>query len=224
MEVRTEDGYIISKCLSGDQEAFGFLVDKYKASVYGFAYSRILNFHDAEDITQEVFVRAYQKLRTLRSYDRFASWLYSITSRLCKNWLRANSKCPDREFIEYRQEEIWEIISDDSVGYGIDQEMIYEELREELESIPENYRQVLVLYYLSGMNGREIAAFLGTSHGSVRERLYRARLKLKESMLNRMDEAFRERGLPITFTFRILEAVKRIRIHPVPRSAGLPWG
>ena len=60
--MRTEDGYLIHKCLNGEKEAFGFLVDKYKTSVYAFAYSLLWNFHDAEDITQEVFLKAFRKL------------------------------------------------------------------------------------------------------------------------------------------------------------------
>ena len=66
--MRTEDGYIIRKCLDGDSAAFGILVDKYKGAIYALAYSRLRNFHDAEDVTQEVFVKAYQKLRILRRW------------------------------------------------------------------------------------------------------------------------------------------------------------
>jgi RNA polymerase sigma-70 factor (ECF subfamily) len=58
--MRTEGGQIIHKCLNGEPEAFGFLVDKYKESVYAFAYTRLRNFHDAEDVTQEVFINAYR--------------------------------------------------------------------------------------------------------------------------------------------------------------------
>ena len=98
--MRTEDGYIINKCLDGNSAAFGFLVDKYKAAVYAFAYAELRNFHDAEDITQEAFVKAYQKLNTLRRWDNFLAWLYSITSNLCKMFIRGRSRRPDREFIE----------------------------------------------------------------------------------------------------------------------------
>jgi len=56
-KMRTEDGYLIQQCLDGDHTAFGFLVDKYKKSVYASAFSRICNFHDAQDITQEVFIK-----------------------------------------------------------------------------------------------------------------------------------------------------------------------
>ena len=87
--MRTEDGYIIYKCLNGDTGAFGLLVDKYKAGVYALAYSKLRNFHDAEDVAQEVFIRAYENLHKLRRWERFASWLYRITSSLCMRFLRA---------------------------------------------------------------------------------------------------------------------------------------
>ena len=69
--MRTEDGHIIQKCLSGEPEAFGFLMDRYKASVYAFVYAKVGNFHDAEDLTQEMFLNAYRKLSTLRRWDTF---------------------------------------------------------------------------------------------------------------------------------------------------------
>lgn len=87
--MRTEDGYLIHKCLSGESEAFGFLVAKYKEAVYALAYSKLRNFHDAEDIAQEVFIKAYRKLHTLKRSDSFSAWLYAITSNLCKDWIRA---------------------------------------------------------------------------------------------------------------------------------------
>ena len=75
------------------------LADKYKASIYALAYAKLGNFHDAEDVTQEVFLKAYQKLRTLKRRDNFFSWIYSITPNLCKMWWRARANRPDAEFI-----------------------------------------------------------------------------------------------------------------------------
>jgi len=69
--MHSEDGFIIYKCLNGEPEAFGLLVDKYKASIYAFVYAKLHNFHDAEDVTQETFIKAYQKLRDLRKWDSF---------------------------------------------------------------------------------------------------------------------------------------------------------
>ncbi len=222
--MRTEDGYIIRKCLDGDSAAFGILVDKYKGAIYALAYSRLHNFHDAEDVTQEVFVKAYQKLRILRRWDNFHAWLYAITSNLCKDWIRSRSRRPDREFIEDEDPGILEIRSLDSYRKERTRQALDESLHEALGSLPEIHRQVLMLFYLGGMSGKEMAAFLGVSPNTIRQRLYRARAQLKEEMLVMMEGTFEAQKLQASFTIRIVEILKRTRIHAMPRTTGLPWG
>lgn len=222
--MRTEDGHIIYKCLNGEPEAFGFLVDKYRESVYAFAYSKLRNFEDAEDVTQEVFFKAYQKLRTLKRWDSFLGWLYSITSNLCKNWTRSRSRRPDSEFMADKDPGTLEIPSIDAYRERLERESLRESLDEALNILPETYRLVLTLHYLGGLSNREIARFLGTSPAAVKQRLMRARGQMKEEMLAMMSETYKEQKLPVGFTFHIVEAVKRMKIQPVPRTAGLPWG
>jgi len=221
--MRTEDERIIYKCLNGESEAFGFLVDKYKESVYAFAFSKLRNFHDAEDVTQEVFIKAYKKLHTLRRWDDFLAWLYAITYNLCKNWIRANSRRPDHRFIEDEDPRIMENHSMDSYRETIASDLLQESIQEALDSLPEIYQQVLVLHYLGNMNSFEIARFLGMAPGSIRERLSRARTMLKEEMLTMISATFEMKKLRVGFTFRIVEAIKRIRVQPVSPKA-LPWG
>jgi RNA polymerase sigma factor (sigma-70 family) len=218
--MRTEDGYIVHKCLKGDAAAFGLLVDKYKASIYAMAYSRLQNFHDAEDITQETFLKAYQKLRTLKWRDSILAWLYAIASNLCKQWIRSQSKRPDREFAADHSRDAANQRSMDS--YRDDE--TYESLHDALDSISERYRQVLTLYYLGGLNSKEIARFLGTSPNNVAQRLRRARVKLKAEMIAAMSEVSQQKKLRSDFTFRILEVVKRMKIQSLPRTPWLPWG
>ena len=222
--MRTEDGHIIRRCLNGEPEAFGFLVDKYKGAIYAFAYTKLRNFHDAEDVTQEVFINAYRKLRSLRRWDNFHAWIYAITSNLCRNWVRTRANRPDGEYTEDQDPETLDKRSESSYREGLMHESLYESLNEALDALPEGYRQVLTLYYLGGMSGDEIARFLGTSPSNVRQRLSRARSRLKEEMIAMMSTTLEAKGLPATFTFRVVEAVKRIRIHPVPRATALPWG
>ena len=81
---------LIQRTLNGDQIAFGVLVDRYKDRVHGLAYRKLEDFHHAEDITQEIFLKAYQKLSSLQYPERFSSWLYVITSRSCATWHREN--------------------------------------------------------------------------------------------------------------------------------------
>jgi RNA polymerase sigma factor (sigma-70 family) len=218
--VRTDDRYIIHKCLNGDSAAFGILVDKYKASIYALAYSKLRNFHDAEDITQEAFIKAYRNLRTLRYWDDFPAWLYSITANLCKNWIRSQSTRPDRDFVADQNPDLLTRLSMDSYREGATRESVHEALN----SLPEIYRQVLTLYYFSGMSIREIGRFLRTPPNTIAQRLRRARARMKQEMIAMMSETFEEQKLQADFTFRIVEAVKRIKIQPTPRATGLPWG
>jgi len=219
--MRTEDGYIIRQCLDGEKEAFGFLVDKYRQSIYAFAYGKLLNFHDAEDITQEAFIIAYRKLHTLKRWDSFLAWLYSITYNECKKFIKKNYNRPDGEFIVEQERKMINLYSLNSYQ----EEQVRESLYEALASLPEIYRQTLTLYYLGGMSSREIARFLGTSPNSIDHRLSRGRTKLKKEMLDMMSTTFEQQKLQPGFTFRIVEMVKQIKIKPAPRSTPLlPFG
>ncbi|MEK7397019.1 MAG: RNA polymerase sigma factor [Candidatus Poribacteria bacterium] len=218
--MRTEDGYIINKCLNGDSAAFGLLVDKYKAGVYALAYSKLSNFQDAEDICQEVFIKAYQNLRTLKRTDSFLSWLYAITSNLCKDWHRSNSRRIDDEFIEDQPPQALESPSLRSY----EDQKLFEKLHDALESLPETYRLILTLYYLGGMDSPEIARLLGMSPSAVRKQLSRSRDKLREEMIDAVKEALDKKKLKASFTFRIVEQINRMKIFPPPNTNGLPLG
>jgi len=216
--MRTEDGSIIHKCLNGEEAAFGLLVDKYKKSINALAYSKLRNFHDAEDITQEVFLKAYQKLHTLKWWDNLLAWLYAITDNLCKNFLRSKFNRPDGEFIAEQDARSFDDLSLNSYQ----EEQVRESLYEALASLPEIYRQALTLYYLGGMSSREIARFLGTSPNNIDHRLSRGRTKLKKEMLDMMSTTFEQQRLQPGFTFRIVEMVKQMK--PTPSMPRLPWG
>ncbi|MFQ6042488.1 MAG: RNA polymerase sigma factor [Candidatus Poribacteria bacterium] len=86
------DGMLVQRCLNGDKEAFGFLVDRYKEAVFGLAYSKVGNIHDAQDIAQEAFLNAYKNLRQFRHPYKFHSWLYAITANCCKMFFRKRAK------------------------------------------------------------------------------------------------------------------------------------
>ena len=218
--MRTDDGYIISKCLNDEPEAFGILVDKYKSSIFAFVYTKLHNFHDAQDVTQEVFIKAYRELRTLRRWDSFAGWIYRIAYNKCKDSLLSKSRRPDRDFVEDQSQQTLEEPSIDSYR----NDMTCQSLRDALDSLPEIYREVLTLYYLGGMDSVEIANALSTSPTAIRHRLSRAREQLKEEVLAMMNEDFVQQRLGSRFTFRVVETIKRIKIHPVSQSRGLPWG
>ena len=218
--MRTEDGHIIQKCLDGDTAAFGLLVDKYKGSVYGLAYAKLGNFHDAQDITQEVFLKAFRKLRTLKRWDKFLSWLYAITSNLCKDFLRSKASRPDEEYVADQEIERLDNISIDSHH----EDQIHQTLREALSELPEIHRQVLSLHYLGGLSCKEIAQFLGVSPHAIAMRLNRARAKLRKEILTMMHTSFDGQKLHSGFTLNIVEMIRRTHIQPNPQAPVIPIG
>ena len=218
--MRTKDGYIVQQCLNGEPEAFGVLVDRYKSSMYALAYSKVGNLQDAEDIAQEAFLKAYRNLRKLKQWDNFYAWLYSITSNLCKDWLKAESRRPDTEYVKNVGREFL----DGQSLQTYQEKQVQELLHEALASLPDMYRQVLTLYYLGGMQSKEIAHFLGTCPNTIDKRLSRARNLLKKEMITMMSTTFDEMKLQPSFTFRVVEAIKRTKIQAPPSKATLPFG
>jgi RNA polymerase sigma factor (sigma-70 family) len=218
--MRTEDGSIINECLGGKPQAFGMLVDKYKAGIYAYVCAEVRNFHDAQDITQEVFIQAYRDLRSLRKWESFTFWLYRIAYTRCKKWIRTRSRRPDSEFAEDQDPKVLEKLSLDAYRDS----QVDELLGEALDSLSDTYREVLMLHYFGGMTIKDIARAVGASPTAIGVRLSRARAQLKEEMITMMDTAFEGQRLHASFTFRVVEAVKRIKINPMPRTTGLPWG
>ena len=90
--MQQKDAEIIQKVLEGNQEAFGYLVKKYQKGIHALAWRKIGDFHIAQEITQDAFIKAYHKLDTLKNHNLFAGWLYVIAANLCSDWLQKNSQ------------------------------------------------------------------------------------------------------------------------------------
>ena len=93
--MKNEDAHLVNQFLTGNEGAFTTLVRKYQKSVHALAWRKVGDFHIAEEITQDTFLKAYQKLATLKNPNQFAGWLYVIADRICIDWHR-KQKPPDR--------------------------------------------------------------------------------------------------------------------------------
>jgi len=225
--MRTEDGHIIRQCLEGKPASFGLLVDKYKASILAIAYAELHNMQDAEEVAQDAFLQAYKKLNTLRRWDSFLSWICAITYNLCKRRLNSQSKRPDSEFIEDQDPEIIERPSIDSYYMDKSNESLddtIDMINKALDSLPKKYSQVLTLHYLGGMGVREMSQVLSISPDNIKQRLSRARAKLREEVLTMMNTTFEQQKLQASFTFNIVEMVKQVKIHTIPSISWISWG
>ena len=210
------DAELIQRSLAGEESAFGFLVDKYKGSVHALAYRKLGDFHTAEEITQDTFLKAYQKLSTLKDPARFPGWLYVIAARCCISWLRQN-RLKTESFDNVKVE-----IEQQSYAKYADAR-VRDEVQSALENLPESERTVLTLYYMAGMTCEEIGRFIGTSCGAIRDRLYRARIHLKEE-LTMIDHTLGGFQLPSTLTQEIMRRIPNVSAASAPTSKPLvPW-
>ena len=181
---REDDVQLVHAVLSGDNSAFGILVEKYQKSIHTIAQQRIGDFHYAEDITQETFFRAYQKLSTLKDPSRFSNWLYKIATNCCRNWLREQERKNQSQSLEGTpMAEVAQANYDRYVSEQREAEAT-EHRRETVEKLlaklPEGQRLVVTLYYLNEMKHTEIGKFLGISVEAVRTRLHRAKKRLQK--------------------------------------------
>ena len=220
--MHTRDGHIVHQCLSGSTDAFALLVDKYKERIFALVYAKVGQFQDAEDLTQDVFLEAYKNLSTLRRWDNFYPWLYSIASNQCKNYHRAQK----------RQVVTAHLVEQDE-NHRMDVDAHAEKLKNErvhdaLAALPEMHRQVLMLRYMAGMKSKEIAQTLRVSPNTIDQRLMRARAKLKtilnEEMIPMIRTTLAERKLQPGFTAHVIELISNVKIQTAPHKTALPLG
>ena len=212
------DSELIKRTLDGGETAFGFLVDKYKGAVHALAYRKIGDFHTAEEITQDTFLQAYQKLSTLKDWRHFPGWLYTIASRFCLMWHRKH-RLPMQSIDAVETGHVDALAQAEYAN-----ERTRQTVHSALEELPESQRTVLTLHYLGGMTCGEIARFMGTSRGAILDRLYRARLQLKKELIPMMRQTLGAFQLPPAFTTQTMNRIDQLRPTATPASKPLmPW-
>lgn len=208
------DEILVKQCLDGNKGAFGFLVDKYKGAVHALAYHKLGNFHDAEEVAQETFLKAYQRLSSLRNPCAFAGWLYVICANCCRGWMRERRK--KKEAVVPLGQLSKGAIADSSYAEYTHQ-MRVQSVREAVDNLPESEKTVVSLHYLGGLSSREISRFLGISPGAARMRLYRARERLRKEMLEMLEQTWSGFGLCSDFTFQLMKVIHRTLPLPPPK-------
>ena len=223
--MKNDDAQLIQRVLEGDDTAFSVLVRKYQKSVHALAWRKIGDFHIAEDITQETFLKAYQKLSTLKEPQSFAGWLYVIAANYCSTWHRKkrlwtqsleNTNSAALERTTYSG---YIVAENERVAMETQREVV----KKLLAKLQESERTVITLYYLGEMNYEEISRFLGVSVGTVKTRIYRARRRLKkeEPMIREALENFQ---ITPNLTENIMREISRLK--PAAPSGGkplVPW-
>lgn len=166
------DQELVASCKQGSQDAFGWLVDKYWASVVGTVLPLLGNPDDVEDAAQETFIRAYRCLDDLKDPDKLPAWLHTIARNAARKMLRQRrleqQRLPDYE------------LKSDLLNSDLQVPLEYRELRALVNSLAPPDRAVVTLFYLAGMELNRIAEQLGIPVGTAKSRLHRSRKLMRE--------------------------------------------
>ncbi len=224
--MKNDDVELIQRVLGGDEHAFSVLVRKYQKPVHGLVWRKVGDFHIAEEITQDTFLKAYKELATLKKPHRFARWLSVIATRSCIAWLR--KKRLSTQSLEDTSHAQLEKATYSGYVIQENEQMTAEAQREVVQKLlaklRENERTVITLHYYGEMTHEEISEFLGTSVGTIKSRLRRAQQRLKKEA-PMVREALSGFQIAPNFTENVMREVSRIT--PTPSTGGsqrfVPW-
>lgn len=180
------DEQLVSDYLQGDEASLELLIQRYLKPIYSFAYRYVGGGQDAEDITQEVFVKAWRNIKKFDQSKSFKTWLFSIVKNSCIDFLKKKRTIP---FSEFDTEDGGNLITDTLADPSpLPQELLERAgmariLDSAMEKLSPKYRMVLFLRYNDHFNFREIAESLGEPLHTITSRHRRALIKLKEILI-----------------------------------------
>jgi RNA polymerase sigma-70 factor (ECF subfamily) len=173
--LREDDREAIQACQRGEREAFDRLVERYQRDVYRLCFRYVNNHHDANDMAQEVFLKAYRAIAKFRGDSSFSTWLYRIAVNTCLNF-RAARKPP--------AEELSENVADAGAPVldRLERDERSQRVREAVARLPEKQRATLILKVYQDLTHEEVAGILGSSVGTVKANLFHALANLRKTL------------------------------------------
>jgi RNA polymerase sigma-70 factor (ECF subfamily) len=190
---RGEDAELVAAAKRGDPKAFESLFAKYHARVYNLIYRMVGNEDDAEDLTQETFVRCHRALPSLKAVDFFLPWLWRVATNICRDFARRRARRQtwslDSEIVDDEGTKMSREIQDDSSDPPklLRRSEVADRVQRALDKLSEDRRVVVILHHLEDVPVNEIAEMLGVPVGTVKSRLARARDDMSEMLSDLVD-------------------------------------
>lgn len=167
---------LVKKAQSGENKAFGELYDKYIVRIYRFVFIKVTSKHDAEDLTSQIFMSAWQNIRNFEFQGfPFSSWLYKIASNTVIDFYRTRKQT---ESIQFVAEETFAEFPEFSEN--IDQALELQIIKRGVQKLESDQQNVLIMKFVDELSNKEIAGALGKSEGAVRVIQHRALKQLKK--------------------------------------------
>jgi RNA polymerase sigma-70 factor (ECF subfamily) len=174
-----KDSYLVERCLEGDRSAFAIIVERYKRQIYSITYSMTRNHADADDLSQDAFIRAYENLRKFNLGTNFRSWLCRIAVNLCIDHLRHEKRFPE-DSLDDQSETLPSQNPDPQ--YSLESSELMENIMAAVDSLPADQKTVVILREMQGLELKEIAEIMKCSESTIRWRLHYARKKLQKKL------------------------------------------
>lgn len=181
MHTQTTDTDIISQVLQGNQNAYAMLVERYQNFVFTIVLRYVKSREDAEEVAQDVFIKAYRYLKDFKGTAKFSTWLYTITTSTCITFLRKRKL----EIHSLDNEKVFDVIDNIDGGMSantIEQKSRVNMVNEAIRLLSSDDAQIITLFYKGEQTLEEIAQIIGIESNAVKVRLHRARTRLKEKM------------------------------------------
>jgi RNA polymerase sigma-70 factor (ECF subfamily) len=173
---------LVARASAGDLQALEEIFNKYRNQVFSLAYRMTGNVSDAEDLCQEIFVQVMRKISSFQGRSSFSTWLYRVSMNRSRDYLRRKKRSPELLSHEGDPVEPYDPVA--HAGGGLESVAISSEaqrlVQEALVELPVSLRAPLVLHELEGMQYHEVASLLRLPVGTVKSRIFRARIKLAE--------------------------------------------
>jgi RNA polymerase sigma factor (sigma-70 family) len=181
------DGELVLQSQQGDVHAFDELVERYHGKIYGLTYNMTSNREDAEDLTQEVFVKAFQALPRFQGKSSFYTWLYRIAVNKTINYRKKRNRKRALSLDQFDQEiktdEVYhDLTSKGSPLRNVSLTELQKKMNEALQTLSEKHRTVVVMHDMQGIPHEEIAKVVGSSVGTIRSRLFYARRQMQAEL------------------------------------------
>lgn len=185
-----EDLPVVERASNGDGDAFEALVRKYQTRVFTLAYRMLGDRADAEEMAQEIFLKAFRGLKRFERKSAFSTWLYSIATNHCLNQLESRRRRPRPQELNGQAGRggnpgsLLERVADPTPGadQALERAELQRLVQEQLLTLTPEHRSILVLRDIQGLAYEEIGEILSIEPGTVRSRLHRARMELKERL------------------------------------------
>jgi len=216
----SDDTHLVELSLRGDTRAFGSLVERHQSLICGLAYSACGNVHVSEDLAQETFIAAWLQLRTLRERGNLRGWLCGIARHVINNFLRRQQRTPTAMAAEI-DDTTHPVSAEPSPDESAIQEQESAMLWRTLQTLPETYREPMVLFYRQNESVAAVAESMGLSEDAVKQRLARGRAMLAEQVERRLGNTLRRTMPTAAFTFGVLAALPLATTSASAATAGM---